>query len=467
LPEVATITNAGVVTAHAGGRTRIQVALGPAHSEPLELVVADPKAPERGSVIFLGTDHGDVPTVVVADPLGDPGAVLVGGWTDGPLAHRPGVASELADYDVMLGERDAFIAEVAGDGTLGRVLQLGGAVRDTVQQIIPRADGSLLVRAVLSEPHGINYPRELVIAMDRDGHELWRYPPDQWTADLAFTIGSMAVQPNGHILVGGQQQSILLAELDPDTGVELWRWLAEGHVMGGAAGVGFRQVGVRPDGIIVIIGDDSPPWRTWEIGLDPSQIDPNYGGPKVLFYGATSPHVDLLPGPLAMAPSGPASGVFATLGGNKYGVHQDGNGLVRSAWTAGLRFGPDGQLSGEFGVDIFAKVITMAGLVIDGDGNTYLAGSFSLIEADKNEELPHEFDAFVAKLDPAGKTLWFRPVGGESNDFGHAVTLTGNGDVVMVGYTFGSIDGTALHGVPAKESCDAFLARFSPDGERR
>ncbi|MFO0746226.1 MAG: hypothetical protein U1F43_11205 [Myxococcota bacterium] len=469
LPEVATVSSAGVVTARSGGRTRIQVALGPAHSEPLEVVVKDPSHPELGSVVLIGADHADIATVVVADAYAgggaDPGALLVGGWSDGPLAHGAAVPAELADYDVMHGQRDAFIAEVAGDGSIRRLLQLGGAVYDGIQQIVPLPDGSLLVRADLSAPRGINFPRPLIARIERDGSERWHFP-DQWTAEQSFTIHSMSLMANGHILLGGDNNSLLLAELDPDTGLELWRWVAEGHVQGGAGGVVMRAAGVRPDGTYVVIGDDAPAWRTWTLGLDPAQTEPIFGGPKILFYANTAPQVGILPGPLVVAPAGPASGAYATASTSGTSFNQDGSDLVRSLGASVIYFAADGTPEWNTSPEVDGEQ-TIAGLVIDAAGNTYVAGPRGELGADTVAAQASQFDAFLAKLDPDGHTVWVRRVGGPANDFGEAVAVTAGGDLALVGYTFGAIDGTALHGDPGKESCDAFLARFSPDGERR
>ena len=469
LPEVASVSSDGVVTAKSGGKTRIQVALGPAHSEPLEVVVEDPSHPERGSVLLIGADHGDVGTVVVADPLAtsDPGAVLVGGWTDGPLAHSDDVPPELADYDVMLGQRDAFIAEVGGDGTIHRMLQLGGAVYDVIRQIIPMPDGSLLVRADLSAPRGINFGRSLIARIDRDGHERWHFPDEHQPGDQQFPGLSMSLLESGHILVSGQQASMTLVELDPDTGAELWRWIAEGHVQGGAGGVGMRQAGVRPDGTYVIIGDDAPPWRTWMLGLDPAQTEPIFGGPKILFYGNVSPQVGIVPGMLAVAPAGVASGEFAAAKGWSYSFNQDGSGYVQTRGASIVTFDASGALKWEGAPTVEgAAELTIGGLVFDASGAMYVAGTRSTAATTLAGQL-NEFDAFVAKLDRDGATEWVQLVAGPANDYGNALALTANGDVALVGYTYGSIDGTALHGAHAKESCDAFLARFSADGARR
>lgn len=471
LPEVASVSGDGVVTAHSGGRTRIEVALGPAHSEPLEVIVKDPNEPQRGSVLFIGADHADIATVVVPDPLatGDPGAVLVAGWTDGALARRPTALSGLADYDAMHGTRDIFIAEVAGDGTLGGVIQLGGADYDSIKQLVALADGSLLLFGVMGYPHGTNAARAVVTRIDRDGSERWHFPSDNWTATESFALLSVSVMPSGHLLVSGQKDSLLIAELDPDTGLELWRWVAEGHVKGGAGGVSMRQAGVSPAGTFVLIGDDSPPWRTWVLGLDPAATEPIHGGPKVLFYSNGGAQVGLRPGPLAMAPAGAASSEFATVSWLGLSVNQDGSEHARVRSSEILRFAADGKTRWQRGPDSGngTDQLTATALVIDDAGNTYLAGSRELAQSDTVAKQRNAFDAFVAKLDPDGATLWYRTIGGPANDYAQGITLTPNGDVTVVGYTFGPIDSTSLHGASGKENCDAFLVRLSPDGERR
>lgn len=53
------------------------------------------------------------------------------------------------------------------------------------------------------------------------------------------------------------------------------------------------------------------------------------------------------------------------------------------------------------------------------------------------------------------------------NDYATAVTVRETGDIALVGYTFGDLDGASLRGFQSRENCDVFVAMFAPDGTRR
>lgn len=79
-------------------------------------------------------------------------------------------------------------------------------------------------------------------------------------------------------------------------------------------------------------------------------------------------------------------------------------------------------------------------------------------------------DAFIAKLDPSGNFLWAVSAGGSMADIGNAVSIDGNGDVLVTGQfqgtaTFGSTQLTSMTnpqlGIP---SIDIFTAKYDGSG---
>lgn len=73
-------------------------------------------------------------------------------------------------------------------------------------------------------------------------------------------------------------------------------------------------------------------------------------------------------------------------------------------------------------------------------------------------------DIFLAKLDAAGQCVWSRNWGDSSGQTAHSVAVAPNGDVVIGGWFRGSIDfGTVI--LTSAGGADAFLARFDGQGQ--
>ncbi len=98
-------------------------------------------------------------------------------------------------------------------------------------------------------------------------------------------------------------------------------------------------------------------------------------------------------------------------------------------------------------------------LTSDAAGNVYVTG-YTYGSVDGQPSGGGE-DAFLSKFDPDGVLLWTREWGSFAADSARFVTLASDGDVLVVGDTEGAIEGQISFG-----ERDAFLLRFSPDGER-
>lgn len=83
-------------------------------------------------------------------------------------------------------------------------------------------------------------------------------------------------------------------------------------------------------------------------------------------------------------------------------------------------------------------------IFIDGTGGVYLTGQQQLASGEK--------DVMVLKYDGEGNQLWKRTFGSPAEDWGNGVTVDAMGNVLITGYTAGSIDGR-----PPLGGRDAFL----------
>lgn len=70
-------------------------------------------------------------------------------------------------------------------------------------------------------------------------------------------------------------------------------------------------------------------------------------------------------------------------------------------------------------------------------------------------------DIFLMKLEPSGKTLWIKQFGSSESDYGLGVTCDNDGNVYMLGDTYGKLTGTRNYG-----DADVFIMKFDANGDR-
>lgn len=140
---------------------------------------------------------------------------------------------------------------------------------------------------------------------------------------------------------------------------------------------------------------------------------------------------------------------------SKIDVATDVNGnvyLVSSAWIA--KYAGDGVLlwSRQFGRTDY---VFGENAITDASGNLYVSGSTSgaLFGASNGE-----YDAWVAKYDGNGNLLWGRQIGTPQGDYAHDLCVDDDGNVYVVGSTWGSLLG-ASNGMQ-----DAVLVEYDGDG---
>jgi hypothetical protein len=107
-----------------------------------------------------------------------------------------------------------------------------------------------------------------------------------------------------------------------------------------------------------------------------------------------------------------------------------------------------------------------AAVAVDVAGSSYVGGSFAGTTSFGGAPLTSAGgrDAFLAKLDADGGTLWSLRAGGEGQDAITAVGVAPDGDVIVAGTFEGTLD---LGGAPlvSLAAADAFVARLSSAGQ--
>ena len=105
-------------------------------------------------------------------------------------------------------------------------------------------------------------------------------------------------------------------------------------------------------------------------------------------------------------------------------------------------------------------------LAVDDDGNSYLVGwTQGLSKESDPSRLLLKYDAYLAKINPAGSVEWVQQFGseGEGLDFGWAVDTDSEGNIYTSGWTTGSLVGRES---PDADSFDVFVSKFDASGNQ-
>jgi hypothetical protein len=93
----------------------------------------------------------------------------------------------------------------------------------------------------------------------------------------------------------------------------------------------------------------------------------------------------------------------------------------------------------------------------DAAGNVYLTGSTEGSLGGRNRG---QRDAWVAKYDTAGRKLWARQLGTETDDWANDLATDAVGNVYLTGTTYGSLGG------PKRGDYDAWVAKYDAAGRK-
>ncbi len=164
-------------------------------------------------------------------------------------------------------------------------------------------------------------------------------------------------------------------------------------------------------------------------------------------------------------------------------IDENGNTLLCGRFTTGVDFG-GGNLSSAGSTDIFIAKLDPAGetvwsksfggtgadlcraAVSDDAGNLIITGDFaSTIDIDgQTLNSNGGSDIVLAKFDSDGKVVWAKSIGGTSTDMGFGVAPTSEGHLFAVGSVMGTVDfGDGATGALGNE--DSWLGRFDEQGE--
>lgn len=110
----------------------------------------------------------------------------------------------------------------------------------------------------------------------------------------------------------------------------------------------------------------------------------------------------------------------------------------------------DTAINGVYGIDV----------KIDGPGNVYAAGFTTGNLPGSSSE--GGYDIFVVKYTPSGNRLWLKQLGTAGNDYLQGLEVNTTGDVYLTGYTESEFDGQSSAG-----GIDLFLVKLDTDANQQ
>jgi hypothetical protein len=98
------------------------------------------------------------------------------------------------------------------------------------------------------------------------------------------------------------------------------------------------------------------------------------------------------------------------------------------------------------------------GIAVDDGGSVYLTGTSNAGWGKPVRAYTRGFDAFVAKLDAHGTLVWITFLGGDGDDYGHAIALDRSGGVYVTGASAADWGSGPVR--PFSPGMDAFVAKL-------
>ena len=423
---VGTVQGAYASAAH-GGRDAVLASFGPTG--------------KRRWAQQFGSAADDSPTGVAVSSQGD---VFLTGWTDGSLA----AASK--------GGRDAFVRRVSRRGGVHWTRQYGSAGDDDASALALSKPVAVYVTGstdgLMGAP-GEGSPGSTdayIMRIDRHGRLTWAH---QFGSAGNEQPSSLVRDKSGQLFVAGEtsgswngpnrgETDLFVAGLNR-SGIQQWT-----SQLGTAAIDRPLGMALAPNGNLYVGGSTFGSMNQANLGGggDAFVSRFNVNGQRQWTEQFGTEAMDEVLG-VAATPSGDVIAV-----GYTYGIlNGDTNGGVEGfvlrlderqnrTWTHQLGPSPSdatAAVTGSDTGDVYTVGTTSAALVGSGFGGD---------------------DAYLAKYSASGTRSWVRQFGTAGTDRALGVAATRGGDVIVVGYTDGSLAGASLG------DTDAFVARYSRTG---
>ncbi|WP_437927709.1 hypothetical protein WMF37_00320 [Sorangium sp. So ce291] len=385
------------------------------------------------------------------------------------------------------GSSDCFITKLkpSGDTYENWPRAFGGPGTDRCSVVARDADNNVIMAGTFDGDaniggtsfHSLGNTDVFVAKLDPQGNVLWVASISGVNAELVY---GLAVDSENNIVVAGELGTtatlrdsmgrtttmmgagggdLFVVKLD-GAGGRLW----SSH-FGNPSHQSALDVAVSPDNDVVVVGRSSGSVDFGRFALSATDQDA-----FVAKLGATTGEpswAKIFGGFMDQEFAGVAvdhEGKIVVAGSIKGAMSFDGSSSAYAGGTDAVvaAFGPNGNhlWNHSYGDGAEQKVL---GVAADQAGNFLLVGEF---EGSLNVLAPAlasrgDHDAFLAKLDPAGATVWAKPFGREMDQRATAVDVDAQGTIVFTGRFSGSIDlGGDL--MTSQLGYDAFVAKLQP-----
>ncbi|HTN89792.1 MAG TPA: hypothetical protein VL242_39225 [Sorangium sp.] len=404
------------------------------------------------------------------------GNILVAGSFTGALGSTP-----------SLGSNDGFITKLkpSGDTYANWPRTFGGPGTDRCSVVARDADNNVIMAGTFDGDaniggmsfHSMGSTDVFVAKLDPQGNVIWVASISGVNPEL---VNGIAVDSENNIVVAGEIGTTATLR---DSMARTTRMTGEGGgdifvvKLGGAGGLlwdshfgntspqAALDVAITPDDDIVVVGRSTGTVNFGRFVLSATdqdafvaKLDGTTGEPS---------WAKIFGGSMEQEFAGVAAdreGNIVVGGSTRGAINFDG---LFSAYAGGLdavvaAFGADGRhlWNHSYGDGEDQKVL---GVAADQAGNVLLVGEFesSLNVLASPLASRGGLDAFLAKLDPAGETVWARSFGRDMDQRATAVDVDALGTIVFTGMFSGSIDlGGGL--MTSQAGHDAFVAKLQP-----
>ncbi len=270
------------------------------------------------------------------------------------------------------------------------------------------------------------------------------------------------------LLPSASAQGWVWGRASTGAGLDAWQVAtdASGNIYGGgiqiyAGSLSFGGIAVPPNAKSVWVKYDPSGTVLWADGTISGQtylenITTDPSGNLIVFGSFSSVTMKIGPFTLTNSYSGSASQYYLAK------ISPSGTVL----WAIN-----DGNITPSYLILSIALMST-GGVTTDAAGNIYITSSFNkssmtigsntLLNSDPSGK---SYDIFVAKYSPAGTLVWASSIGGNDNDYGFGITVSGTGYIYVAGafYSASIKVGTSVITNPYANSL-AFIAKFSSAG---
>lgn len=343
-------------------------------------------------------------------------------------------------------------------GTAPWTLQFGTPTTDASSALAIDATGNLYVAGNSNGTLGGNTDAggfdAVLVKYNSLGVKQWSRQFGTTASDSAYAV---IADGSGNLYVGGVTDGTLAGSLPAtgtdgfvakynSSGAQLWiRQLS-------STGTDFvRALATDGGGNVIVVGYTSGDLYNMNAGGASDLFVVKFNGTGTLLWSSQ----------IGTASTDNAAGVAVDPAGNVYVTGYtfgdlDGNASAGSSDIFLIKYDSSGvkQWSRQLGS---AGLDVATGIAIDGTGNLFVAGrTDGSLDGSANAG---GLDAFVAKFDSSGAKKWTRQFGSASDDYAYSVAIDADGNAVVAGHTLG-----AMSGVTSAGGADAFLAKFDALG---